>query len=410
MQEQQQFEQLVRMRRIAGSLLLLMAVLFVVARNLESAYPDVSVVTAFAEAAMVGGLADWFAVTALFRRPFGVPIPHTAIIPNNKDRIGESLANFLQHNFMTHQVLREELSHIDFADTAAQWLTDRHNSRAVAHQLTRAVPALLHMIEDEDASAFLRRALSGSLANVKFAPLLAQVLTVLVAGRQHHILLERILAIVARAFEQNRPYIRQKVHENSPRWIPKMLDEKFFERLIEGIEGILAEIRSDESEWRARFEAATEELIDKLSTSPEYEAKLQALVAQSVGHPLFRSYLQEVWQDVKQRLLADTSAPDSRLAARLEQALQGLAKALAQDPVIRDKLNEWLRAVVADTIVEGRDLIASIVKRVIRKWDGETVARKFELYVGKDLQYIRINGTLVGGAVGLLLHAVSRAM
>jgi uncharacterized membrane-anchored protein YjiN (DUF445 family) len=410
MQEQQQLEQLVRMRRIAGSLLLLMALLFVVARVLQSTYSYLSFVTAFAEAAMVGGLADWFAVTALFRRPFGLPIPHTAIIPNNKDRIGESVANFLQHNFMTHQVLREELAHVDFAGTAAQWLVDEHNSRAVAHQITRAVPAVLHMVEDEDASAFLRKALSGSLANVKFAPLLAQLLTVLVAGRQHHILLERILGIVARAFEQNRPYIRQKVHEHSPRWIPKMLDEKFFERLIEGIEAILAELRSDESEWRVRFEAATQELIGKLSTSPEYEAKLQAMIAQSVGHPLFRSYLQEVWQDVKQRMLADTSSPESRLAARLEQALQVLGRTLEQDPVIRDKLNEWLRAVVADTIVEGRDVIASIVKRVIRKWDGETVARKFELYVGKDLQYIRINGTVVGGAVGVLLHAVSRTM
>jgi uncharacterized membrane-anchored protein YjiN (DUF445 family) len=221
------------------------------------------------------------------------------------------------------------------------------------------------------------------------------------------LLLERILGIVARALEENRPYIRQKVHENSPRWIPKVVDEKFFERLMDGVQGILAEIQGEDSEWRDRFQAATEELIAKLANSPEYEEKLQALIGKSLGHPLFREYVGQVWADVRQRLLADATAPDSRLAARLEEALRVFSQALAQDAPVRDKLNHWLRQVVADTVVGRRDVIAAVVTRAIRKWDAETVSRKLELQVGKDLQYIRINGTLVGGLVGLLLHVIS---
>lgn len=409
MRESEQLEQLARMRRIAGGLLLLMAVLFVLAKSLEPRIPALAFLAAFSEAAMVGGLADWFAISALFRHPFGLPIPHTAIIPRNKDRLGESIANFLQHNFMTHEVLRDELAQVDFAGTAAAWLLDEPNRRSAASHLVHGVPALLRLVEDEDADAFLGRVLAGSAGHVKFAPLLAQVLAVLVAGGQHRVLLGRILGIVARAFEQNRAYIRRKVHENSPRWMPKAVDEKFFERLIEGIESVLAEIQAEDSEWRARFEAATQELIDKLATSQQYEDKLRELVAHGAGHPLFRDYLRTLWQDIRQRLLHDSAAPDSRMAAWLAAVLLAFGRALDQDAAIRDRLNRWLRTIVADTIVERRAVIASVVRRVILSWDGDTVARKFELYVGRDLQYIRINGTLVGGTVGLLLYTLSLA-
>jgi uncharacterized membrane-anchored protein YjiN (DUF445 family) len=410
MQETIQLAQLNRMRRIATGLLVLMALLFLAARLMQARYPFLSFVAAFAEASMVGALADWFAVSALFRRPFGLPIPHTAIIPENKDRIGESLGNFLQHNFMTREVLGEELAQVDFAGTAASWLAQEQNSRAVALHVTHLVPALLRLIEDDDAAKFMRRAMAGSMKDVRFAPLLGQVLSVLVAGRQHFVLLERILSIVAGALEQNRPYIRQKVHENSPRWMPKAIDEKFFERLMEGVQSILAEIQGEDSEWRARFQGATDDLIAKLANSPEYEQKLQALLARALRDPLFRSYVGQVWQDIKRRLLADTTASDSHLAARIDTALRILSRALAEDAAMRGKLNDWMRVLVTDTIAERRDVIGALIRRVIRSWDADTVSRKLELHVGKDLQYIRINGTLVGGLVGLLLHTLSLAL
>jgi uncharacterized membrane-anchored protein YjiN (DUF445 family) len=400
-----------RMRRIATGLLLAMAVLFVAAhmaaRKMGPDHAWLAYVIAFAEAAMVGALADWFAVTALFRRPLGLPIPHTAIIPSNKDRIGENIAHFLEHNFMTQEVLRGELEQVDFAGAAAHWLEQDSNSRAAAVQIVGAIPALMRLAEDKDAGSLVQRVLSASLKEVRLAPLLAQVLQVLVHGRQHFRLLEHILTVVARALDENRGYIRQKVHDNSPRWIPKSIDEKFFERLMEGVHGVLAEIQGEDSEWRERFQAATDELIAHLATSPEYEARLRTLLSDSLGHPLFREYALRVWQDGRQRLLDDAASPDSQLVARLQQALRAFGKALAQDEATRLKLNNWLRIFAADAIVERRGLIAAVVQRVIRTWDGDTVSRKFELHVGSDLQFIRINGTLVGGLVGLGLHALA---
>ncbi len=399
------------MRRIATGLLVLMSALFVGVRVLPPEHASwSSFVGAFAEAAMIGALADWFAVTALFRHPLGLPIPHTAIIPRNKDRIGANLADFLQHNFMTHEVLREELGRVDFAGTAARWLQEKQNSRSVARQLGNAVPAFLRMVGDEEATRFMRSVLGDAVRDMKLAPMLAGVLTVLVHGRQHILLLERFLGLVARALEQNRPYIRQKVHEHSPRWLPKAVDEKFYARLMAGVQSVLLEIQAEDSEWRQRFEDATNELIDKLANSPEYEQKLHAMLGNSLGHPLFRSYVGDVWRDVRQRMLADIESPDSSVVRRIDGIIATLGRALARDPAIRDRINTWLRAFAADVIVERRGAIAALARRVIEKWDADTVARKLELQVGSDLQFIRINGTIVGGAVGLLLHAVSLAI
>ena len=405
-QEAEQAVRLARMRHIATGLLALMAVVFVFARVFRQHHPAISFIGAFAEAAMVGAIADWFAVTALFRHPLGLKIPHTAIIPANKERIGENLGNFLEHNFMSYAVVHGELERIDFAGSAARWLDQPDNARAVAAQITSAVPALLRMVEDKDAAIFLRDALAGALRDVKLAPLLSRLLSVLVAGRQHHVLLEKLLGFVANALEANRPYIRQKVHDHSPKWMPRVIDEKFYERLIAGVQNTLDDMQSEDSQWRERFQAATEELIENLATSPEYEEKLRALLDNSLGHPLFRNYIGQVWEDVRQRLLADTTSSESRVGAHVEQALRAVSAALGRNSAVQGKLNEWIRTFAAETIVAKRELIVDLVRRVIRSWDTETLSRKLELHVGRDLQYIRINGTIVGGLVGLLLHTV----
>jgi uncharacterized membrane-anchored protein YjiN (DUF445 family) len=408
--EAQQSAQLVRMRRIATGLLLLMAAVFVTARLLQPRYSQLSFVAAFAEAAMVGALADWFAVTALFRHPLGLPIPHTAIVPNNKDRIGASVADFLEHNFMTRDVLAEELRHIDFAGAAGQWLADPANSRAVSLQIAGSVPVLVRMVEDEDVGNFLQSTLSAGLKNVRFAPLLAEVLDVLIADRRHQVLFDHLVDMAAKALERNKDFIRQKIHEKSPRWMPRIIDDKLYEKIVGESQNILDEMRQDDSEWRERFHRSTEEFIGRLRTEPEYEERIAGIVAQTLNHPLFKSYTYNVWTDVRERLMADVQGPDSRIAAQLTRALGGLGTALDRDAAVQEKLNGWIREFAAEAISSRRHVVAGLVKRVIQKWDAETVSRKFELYVGKDLQYIRINGTLVGGLVGLLLHLVSLAL
>lgn len=408
--EKQQRAQLKRMRRIATGLLVVMAVVFLVTRRLEASWPWLALLRAFAEAAMVGALADWFAVTALFKHPLGLPIPHTAIIRRNKDRIGSSIARFLEHNFMTRKVIGAELRTIDFSASLASWLADAGNSRYLARRMASIIPALLRMADDEDVGRFLQQRAAATLPELRLAPLLGELLAILKSGGQHHHVFDHVIELAAAALERNRPYIRQKIHESSPRWLPKSIDERFFERLLEELHNILEEMQEEGSEWRQRFESAVESFIDKLKTSPEYEARIAGALRQTFAHEDFRGYVTQVWQDIRVRLERDARAGDSHTVARLEQALQALARALEQDRAVRVKLNRWLRGVATEAIVDRHRQIAQLVERVIRGWDADTVAHKIELYVGKDLQYIRINGTLVGGMVGLLLHLFARAL
>jgi uncharacterized membrane-anchored protein YjiN (DUF445 family) len=410
MGERHQQAQLNRMRRIATGLFFAMAAVFVAARLLQPRYGFLEFVVAFAEAAMVGALADWFAVTALFRRPLGLPIPHTAIIPNNKDRIGESVADFLENNFMTQEVLSEELRQVDFAGSAARWLAHPDNSKAVARQIVAGVPAVFRAIEDDDVRRFVQGSMAKALRNVRIAPVAGEVLSILVADRRHQALFDHMVALASRALEQNRPYIRQKVHERTPRWLPSIIDEKLADRLMEEAQLILEEMREEDSEWRARFQEAAEEQIDKLRNSPEYEEKLAGLLKGTLEHPLFRDYAVNVWNDLRTRILADVMSEQSRTLENVDRALRIFSEAMLQDEAVRDKLNHWIRTFATEAVVSRREVIASLVERVIKKWDAETVSKKFELYVGKDLQYIRINGTLVGGLVGLILHSVSLAL
>jgi len=320
------------------------------------------------------------------------------------------VADFLEHNFMTRDVLAEELRHIDFAGAAAHWLSDPANSRAVSLQVAGSVPVLVRMVEDEDVGNFLQTTLSAGLKNMRFGPLLAEVFDVLIADRRHQMLFDHLIGMAANALERNKDFIRQKIHEKSPRWMPRIIDDKLYEKIMGESRSILDEMRQEDSEWRERFHRSAEEFIGKLRSSPEYEERIASVIAQTLNHPLFKNYVHTVWSDVRERLLADVEDQDSRIAAQLARALAGLGTALNRDPAVQDKLNGWIREFAADAISSRRHLVAGLVKRVIQKWDAETVSRKFELYVGKDLQYIRINGTLVGGMVGLLLHLVSLAL
>ncbi|NEX61585.1 DUF445 domain-containing protein [Noviherbaspirillum galbum] len=410
MTEQEQVAQLKKTRALATGLLVVMSILFLVSRSMQARHPALGFVAAFAEAAMVGALADWFAVTALFRSPLGLPIPHTAIIPKNKDRIGDSLSDFLEHNFMTQEIIREELRPIDFAGAAAAWLVEPENSRAISRQIVRSLPALLKVVEDDDVQKFMHGQMQSTIDKMQFAPVFAELVSTLAAARHHQALFNYLIDMAASAFEHNKPYIRWKIHENSPKWMPKMVDEKVYERLLNAVQSTLNEMREEDSEWRMRFEKATASLIEQLRTSPVYEEKIGAVVRDVLAHPLFRNYTLDIWHGVRQRLVQDATSPDSQMVAKLDGVFRSFSKDLLGDRQVQSKLNQWIRITATETIVARREAIADLVARVIRKWDADTMSRKLELHVGKDLQYIRINGTLVGGLVGLLLHVVSLAL
>jgi len=404
MREAEQVRRVVTSRRFATGLLVMMSVVFVIASQRETDSAGWAYLAAFAEAAMVGALADWFAVTALFRHPLGLPIAHTAIIPNNKDRIADSIADFLENNFMTRAVLSEELGQIDFAGVTAQWLLVPGHSRQLAARLLHTLPASLTLLQDAQVRQFVVGGLQTTFSKLRLGPILGALLSVLVAEGRHQPVFDRLLVWAADTLERHRLLVYQKVAEKSPRWMPGRFDAHLATRLVDETLDMLAEMRAPDSDWREKFSHTLHDWISVLTTSEEMEQNMQDIVQQTLQHPLFVSYLEGVLDDVTGRVALDLAAPDSFLVEQTAQCLEAMAEALERDARMRTRINLGIRRFGATTIAQKRSQIVDLIRRVVRKWDAVTVSRKIELYVGRDLQYIRINGTLVGGLVGLLLH------
>jgi uncharacterized membrane-anchored protein YjiN (DUF445 family) len=397
--------ELKRMRAVATGLLVAMFAVFVAATVWDWAY-----VKAFAEAAMVGACADWFAVVALFRRPFGLPIPHTAIIPRNKERIGESLGHFICNNFLAPEVVAARLDSVDAAGRIAAWLAEPANARALARRAANLLPPLLDALEEEDVRRFVRDAARGGLENVAAAPLAARILSVLVAGGHHQRLFDRILEGAERFLLGHEANIRARVSSHSYRWLPRWVDEKLGDKVVYGLMDTLAEMRDLGHPWRDEFQAQLEELIGRLASEPELMARGEAIKAEVLKNPIVEQYLDSLWSVIKARLRGDLAAEEGLVRRGLEQALLGLGQRLRGDARVRRVVNRWIARAVERHVVPHRGEIGAFISSVVARWDARTLVAKLELQVGKDLQYIRINGTLVGGLVGLGIYAISHAL
>lgn len=349
---------LTRSRRLATGLLLAMASLFLLMRALETRHPGLGYVRAFAEAALVGGLADWFAVTALFRHPLGLKIPHTAIIPNNRDRLADSVADFLRHNFLTRRVVADEMARHDLAGLLSGWLDDPANRRWLAGRGADAIAGRLRL-----------------------GPLLADWLSVLIAQQKHQQLFDRAIDRALHLLDEHHADIYQKVSEKSPRWMPRRFNDEFYRRLMDGIAELLTDMLAPDSAARNHWEQALRTQVGRLAAG-EFDERIR--------HQL------------------DAAAQDGLLAGRLEAELAALARRMADDAASRSALNRWLQRQATALVVRRRGRIVGLVRQVIRDWDPHTVAERIEGQVGRDLQFIRINGTLVGGLVGVALHALSQ--
>lgn len=402
-------QRLRRMQWVATAMLLAVAGTYVMARMYEPAHPLIGYVRAFCEAAMVGGLADWFAVTALFRHPLGVPLPHTAIVPRNKDRIGRTLGEFVERNFLSAEVVSARLAEIDFAGIAARWLADSGRSGPVVTRMAQFLPRLMDAVGDEPGRHFLRQHLAATLERIEFAPLAANVLEVLTANDQHQRLVDEALVQAHRFLQEAEPEIRTRVREKTA-WLWQKLgvDDAISDRLIRAAEEALTEIGADPRHaWRQRFSAMVAEYIQALRESPEYHERAERLKHTLLEHPLIGEYLGQVWERLRERIGESVAVPDSRLHASLQRAVQGLGKALLEDEAVTEALNQWLRTALADMVQHRRSAVRSLIADTVRRWDAATLSERIEHAIGRDLQYIRVNGTIIGGLVGVGIHALS---
>ena len=399
---------LAAMRLAAGSLLIAMSALYVAAvLNTGAAW---GYAKAFAEAAMVGGLADWFAVTALFRRPLGLPIPHTAIIPRSKARIATALGDFVAVNFLAPDVVRERLGQQDLAGTLARQISDPQTARRIADGLFDALPGLVDLLDDDAVSDFLHRQMSELSRGGRLPSAIGSGLRLLTDQGRHQPVLDAALSEAWHALAENEPVIRASVSART-NWFLRLVsvDASTSNAMIGAIEDSLrAMAHNPDHPARQRVTALLQRFSDDLQKSPALQAQVEQVLAEALAHPAIGTWLDAIWESLKSAVR--DSAADSNSEARqgLADTVAHFGESLSTDPAAQEAINSRLRVLLAELAGRHGSDIARLISDTIQGWDSRTVVEKLEQNVGPDLQFIRINGTLIGGLVGLGLYGISR--
>lgn len=407
--EQQRSRQLAGMKARATGLLIAAAIIFTLSLVFKERYPWLEWVQAFTEAALVGGLADWFAVTALFKHPLGIPIPHTAIIPARKDRVGQVLGAFVQRNFLNRQVVEVRLTDARLGERLARWLSNPSNSRLVAGHAARALVTAAESLRDDDVQGMIDKALADRIRSARVAPMVGKALSVITAGNRHQELLDEAIRLAARAVTENEDVIRERIERETPWWVPGAVDNKIFEKVVNGIENTLTEIRDQRDHpLRLRFDAALKRFIDDLHNSPDVMARAEQLKEELLSADAVRHFSSSIWTDTKQALMRRAERADDKDVDTISNGLARLGSAILEDPALLARVEEWLRNGVLALVERYQSEVGDLIAYTVRGWDPTATSRRIELAIGRDLQFIRINGTLVGGLVGLILHALTR--
>jgi uncharacterized membrane-anchored protein YjiN (DUF445 family) len=398
-----------RMRWVATGLLVAMAATYLMTRALADQHPAFGYVRAFAEAAMVGGLADWFAVTALFRHPLGLPIPHTAIIPRNKDRIGTTLAAFLRDNFLIPAVVARRMLGVDVAGAAGRWLAGPGGGQGrLRVGASRLAADILAALDQKRLGGMVRGAMGQRLRTLDLAPLLGQALSAAMAEGRHLPLLDGIIRWAAKILAANDHLIRAMVHERAGsvmRWTG--LDETLANKIIDGLDNLLFDMAHDpDHPLREKAEEGLSTLAHDLQHHPEMQVRVERVKAEIIDNPAMQRWLDGVWEQARAAMLRMARDPDAALAGQFGEALNQLGETLQKDRLLGETINRFVRRAVVGMAADYGDGIVRLVSETVRGWDADTITRRLENAVGRDLQYIRVNGTLVGGLVGLAIHAV----
>jgi uncharacterized membrane-anchored protein YjiN (DUF445 family) len=396
------------MKRRATGLLVVFTGLFIVSRLLEGRYPWLGVVRAISEAAMVGGLADWFAVTALFRQPMGLPIPHTAIVPTRKDRIGRSLGNFVQKHFLTREVISRHLTGLQVGRRIATWASQPENARRIAVQVAGGLARAAEVLPGDEVREAIHSSLVSRGRATQVAPILSEVLSFVAADGRHQMLLDRAVELIAGLVHQNRDAIRERVGTETPWWVPTVVDEKLYQKIVNGVERVLGEVREQpDHPVRVQFDRVLEEFIEGLKHSPDMIDRAERAKERLLDAPVVAELSGTLWDSTRRSLMrfADPNGPSP---APLERGIASAAEAVLGNDALLAEIDAAIINTTVNAVERYRPEIAALIERTVADWDAADATRRIEVAVGRDLQFIRINGTLVGGLVGLLLYLLAR--
>ena len=364
---------------------------------------------ALAEASMVGGLADWFAVTALFRHPLGIPIPHTAVIVERKDEFGRTLGEFVQENFLSAGVITERVRNARVVERAAEWLSNPDNAKQLSGHAADLAVGLADLINDDDVHRLVDEELARAVQRLPLALLAGRGLEMMTADNRHHELFDAIVRGLERFLDESRETLRLRFAQEAPWWLPEAVDDRIFDRLFDGVCRLLGDVNRDQShEVRKQFDTWVTSLIDRLEHSPEMQARVDELKAEVLEHPQLREWSASLWTEVKDVLREQAAEPESELRKRIADGVQALGHRLCEDEALRAKAEQMIQDGVAYFAEHFHDELADLISGTVERWDASETADKLELLLGRDLQWIRINGTVVGGLAGLVIHAVAQ--
>jgi uncharacterized membrane-anchored protein YjiN (DUF445 family) len=397
------------MRALATAMLAGMAAIFIAATRLDHLHPAWGFVRAFAEAGLVGGIADWFAVTALFRHPLGLPIPHTAIIPRNKDRIGDTLAQFLKDNFLTPSVVARRMKSLDVAGAIGRFLSQPSGAEGrLRRGGSRLLADILEALDQEHLGGMVKAAVAERMRRIEIAPLLGQTLEAAITEERHVPLVDGIVTWAGRTLDANEDLIREMVHKRAG-WILRLagLDEKLADdAIVEGLRKLSIDMAVDPHHpLRVKAEEGLARVAAGLRADPELQARVEAWKNEAIGNPAVADWLGGIWEKSRAGLLKSARDPEAALAGKFGDALRQLGETLQKEPRLKAAINQFARRATIGIVATYGDGIVTLVSETVRGWDARTISDRLEGAVGRDLQYIRINGTLVGGLVGLAIHA-----
>ena len=400
------------MRILATALLVVMAAVFLTARQFSGVHPAVGYIIAFSEAAMVGGLADWFAVTALFRHPLGIPIPHTAIIPENKNRIADAMAQFLRDNFLIPPVVARRLRAMNLAGAAGEWLADpaKGGSSRLRDGAAELLAQVLESLDRDRLGNQVRGGLFRQIEKLEVSPLLGQMLNTTIADQRHMPVIDSLVRWAGLTLEDNEGLLRDMIHRRANavlRWTG--LDETLANSVLDGMYKLLAEVIVDpQHPLRGKIEEGLAKLAQDLQNDPELRERVERMKGELVGNPAVSTWWQGVWERLRTGLLERLRRPAGDGSSQLGEALQELGRHLRDDPALQHQINRFARRTLVGISVRYGDKIVQLVSETVKRWDGETISGRIEGAVGRDLQFIRVNGTLVGGLVGVVLHTIDK--
>jgi uncharacterized membrane-anchored protein YjiN (DUF445 family) len=403
-----------RIKLAATALLVFTATLFLVARHFEPTHWAWGYVASFAAAATVGGLADWYAVVALFRRPLGLPIPHTAIIPRNHLRIADTLGEFIETNFLAPEPVEKRLGEVDFAALVADWLVEPERAAALADFVLRLLPQTLGAIEQSGLKGFLGKRIMTELQRVELAPLAAGLLSAVTEKGRHQRLLDELLGALEKVLtnEETLAALRDRIRKELPALFNLYrADAYLLRKIVTSTSGFIQDARADRQHpLRVEFDSFVTGFIEQLRSSQAFARRAESLKHDLLARPEIAAIAEGAWESLRTFLEQDSRAPDSQIRRQLEAMLVDIGGQLARDPAIRAEINRGMVRVLADFVQSQKSGVGRFIADQVKAWDIDMLIGRIELTVGRDLQYIRFNGALIGGLAGLALHALEQGL